>query len=169
MKRKIRRLRAIQRTLSLLISIAVLGFMVNAYVTFLNNRTIQSGGQTIPIYPIDPILWPTYMMIAAPAVSMLFNISIMTAYYWGVGAANMLSKWDSYWNYLVHVVNIVIMVTTSATFQKVQSDPNNSVTQPSNLYGWVCSNTVANLTSEFSQIPVDFNFQCVTQVCFSKL
>lgn len=102
MKLKIRRLRVIQRTLSLILSIVVLGFMVDCYVTFLNNRTIRSGGQTIPIYPVDPILWPTYMMIAAPAVSILFNASIMTAYYWGVGAANRLSKWDNYWNYLVH-------------------------------------------------------------------
>jgi len=96
MKRKIRRLRIIQRTLSLIIAIVVFGFMLNTYVTFVTHRTIQSGGQTIAIYPVHPITWPTFMMIGTGAVSILFNTSIMVAYCWGVGAANRISNWSSY-------------------------------------------------------------------------
>jgi hypothetical protein len=167
MKRKIRRLRIIQRMLNLIISTVVLGFMVNAYVTFANHRTIQSGGQTIPIYPVNPITWPTYMMIAAGAVSILFNTTIMTAYCWGVGAANMITKWANYWNYFMHVVNIVIWLATSTTFRMVQGAPD-AVPPPRDIFGWTCSNASDQLSSEYT-LPVNFNLQCETQVGYSKI
>jgi len=167
MKRNIRRLRIIQRILNLIISIVVLGFMVNTYVTFANHRTIQSGGQTIPIYPVNPITWPTYMMIGAGAVSILFNTAIMIAYCRGVGAANRITQWANYWNYLMHVVNIVIWLTTSTTFQMVQGAID-AVPPPRDLYGWSCSNATDRLSSEY-KLPVNFTLQCETQVGYSKI
>jgi len=167
MKRKIRRLRVIQRTLNLIVSIAVLGLMVNTYVTFVRHRTIQSGGQTIAIYPVDPITWPTFMMIATSAVSTLFNISTMAAYCGGVGAANRVTKWASYWNYLMHVVSIVVWITTSTIFQAVKGAAD-AVPPPRDLYGWSCSNETDTLSAEYT-LPVDFNLQCQTQVRFAKL
>lgn len=167
MKHKIRRLRVIQRMLNLIVSTVVLGIMVNTYVTFTTHRTIQSGGQTIAIYPVNPITWPTYMMIATGAVSILFNTSIMAAYCWGVGAANRVSQWSSYWGYLMHVVNIGVWVATSTTFQMLKGAAD-SVPPPRDLYGWTCSNASDNLASEFT-LPVDFNLQCQTQVGFPEL
>jgi hypothetical protein len=167
MKRKIRRLRVIQRTLNLIVSIAVLGLMVNTYVTFVTHRTIQSGGQTIAIYPVDPITWPTFMMIATSAVSTLFNISVMTAYCWGIGAANRVTQWASYWNYLDHVVSIVVWITTSTIFQAIKGAVD-AVPPPRDLYGWTCSNESDTLSAEYT-LPVDFNLQCQSQVGFAKL
>jgi len=164
MKHKIRRLRVIQRSLTLIISMIVVGLMVNTYVTFANHRTIQSGGQTIPIYPVDPITWPTYMMIATGAVSILFNSAIMVAYFWGVGASNRISSWSSYWNYLMHAVNLGIWLATSTTFQMVKGDPD-SVPPPRDIYGWTCSNKVDELTDQFKNaLPVNFDLQCETQL-----
>jgi hypothetical protein len=169
MKYKIRRLRVIQRSLTLIISVVVVGLMVNTYVTFVNHRTIQSGGQTIPIYPVDPITWPTYMMIATGAVSILFNGAIMAAYFWGVGASNRISAWSNYWNYLMHVVNLGIWLATSTTFQMSKGGPD-SVPPPRDIYGWTCSSKVDELTGQFKNaLPVDFNLQCETQVCLPTL
>jgi hypothetical protein len=166
MKYKIRRLRVIQRSLTLIVSVVVVGLMVNTYVTFVNHRTIQSGGQTIPIYPVDPLTWPTYMMIATGAVSILFNGAIMTAYFWGVGASNRISAWSSYWNYLVHVINLGIWLATSTTFQMVKGN-SDSVPPPRDIYGWTCSSKVDELTDQFKNaLPVNFDLQCKTQVCF---
>jgi hypothetical protein len=167
MKRKIRRLRIIQRMLNLIISIVVLGFMVNAYVTFANHRTIQSAGQTIPIYPVDPITWPTFMMIAAGAVTTLFSASIMIAYCWGVSAANRVTKWASYWGYFAQVAHIIIWIATSTTFQMVQG-PSDSVPPPRDIYGWTCSNASDTLSIEYI-LPVNFNLQCETQVYYPKI
>jgi hypothetical protein len=163
MKRKIRRMRIFQRVLNLIISVAVLGIMVNTYVTFANNRTVQSGGQTIPIYPVDPITWPTWMMIATGAVSILFNTTIMTAYCWGVSTANRVNQYAGYWGYLMHVVNIGVWLATSTTFQMLQGDPSGDP-PPRDLYGWTCSDAVDQLVSEV-EVTVNFNLQCVTQVC----
>jgi hypothetical protein len=166
MKHKIRRLRVIQRILNLAISIVMLGFMVNTYVAFVNHRTIQSGGQTIPIYPVHPTLWPTYMMIVAPAVSILFSISIMTAYCWGVGTANGITQWANYWSYLKDVVHMVILLTTSTAFQMSQGQGES----PNDLYGWTCSSTFDTLTSEYQNIlPVTLSLQCDTQVGYPKI
>jgi hypothetical protein len=167
MKRKIRRLRVIQRILNLAFSVVVLGIMVNTYVTFATHRTIQSGGQTIAIYPVKPITWPTYMMIATAAVSILFNTAIMTAYCWGVAAANRMNMWASYWSYLMHVVNIGVWIATSTTFQMVKGAAD-SVPPPNDIFGWTCSDQVDKLSSEFT-LPVDFNLQCQNQVCFPTL
>lgn len=166
MKYKIRRLRIIQRALTLITSIIVLGVMVNTYVTFANNRTIQSGGQTIPIYPVNPTTWPTYMMIATGAVSILFNSAIMVAYFWGVAASDRVYAWSNYWNYLMHIVNLGVWLGTSTAFQMLKGDPD-SVPPPSDIYGWTCSEKVDELTAQFKNaLPVDFNLQCQTQVCF---
>jgi len=162
MKRKIRRLRVIQRILNLIVSTVVLGIMVNAYVTFANNRTFQSGGQTIAIYPVNPITWPTYMMIATGAVSILFNASIMIAYCWGVGSANKVSQWGSYWNYLMHVVNIGVWIATSTTFQMVKGAAD-EVPPARDIWGWTCSNATDALSAEFQNLPVNFNLQCQSQ------
>ncbi len=164
MKYKIRRLRIIQRALNLMISVTVLGFMVNTYVTFVNHRTIQSGGQTIPIYPVNPVTWPTYMMIATAVVSLLLNTSIMIAYCWGVSAANRMNMWAGYLGYLMHVINIGIWIATSTTFQMSQGAAD-AVPPPNDIYGWTCSNRVDELAAEFKNLPVNFNLQCETQVC----
>jgi hypothetical protein len=166
MKRKIRRLRIIQRSLTLITSALVLGFMINTYVDFVRHRTIQSGGQTVAIYPTDPITWPTFMMIATGAVSTLFSGAVVIAYFWGVAASNRVSMWSNYWSYLMHVVNLCVWLATSTTLQMLQGAAD-AVPPPRDLYGWTCSNKADDLVGQYgNQIPVDFNFQCETQVRF---
>lgn len=162
MKRKIRRMRVFQRVLNLIISIIVLGIMVNTYVTFVNNRTTKSGGQTVDLYPVDPITWPTYMMIATGAVSILFNSAIMTAYCRGVSAANRMNQYAGYWGYLMHVANIGVWLATTTTFKMLQGGPS-EVPPPRDIWGWTCSEAVDKLTAEITS-PVNFDLQCKTQV-----
>jgi hypothetical protein len=163
MKRKIRLMRLIQRVLNLILSAIVLGIMVNTYVTFANNRTVQSGGQTIPLYPVNPITWPTYMMIATGAVSILFNSVVMTAYCWGVSAANRINQYAGYYSYLMHVVNICVWAGTTTAFKMLQGGPSDNP-PPRDIWGWTCSDAVDKLVSQVKST-VNFDLQCQTQVC----
>jgi len=157
-KKRLRRLRAVQRTSNLLISIVVLGIMLNTYLTFSFHRTDSSSGTTLAIYPTQPILWPTYMMLSTSAVSMVFNCSILVAYCCGVAASNKVSSYSSYWGYFVHVLNFAVWIATSTTFKMMEGGASD-VPPPRDLWGWTCSDAASALV----QKTVNFDLQCTTQ------
>lgn len=162
MKRRIRLMRVVQRSANLVMSVVVLGIMLNTYITFRNNRTQVVNGQAMPIYPTDAITWPTFMMITTASVSFLFNSGIILGYLRGVGTANRVSIYSGYWTYLVFAVNIVVWLVTTTTFKMVQGDPS-EVPPPRDIWGWTCSDAVDALNQEIHTV-VNFDLQCTTQV-----
>jgi hypothetical protein len=165
MKRRIRRLRAALRALNLALSIVVLGIMLNTYLSFLHHRTQTVAGQTYNLYPVDPILWPTYMMLVVPIVSFLFNLGAMSGYLWGgVEGANRVSMYQGYWNYVVSLINVVMWAASSSVFMRSQG-PADANPPPRDIWGWTCSNAVDEL-SQHIKTAVNFDTQCTTQVSF---
>jgi hypothetical protein len=162
LKRRIRIMRIAQRSANLIMSAIVLGIMLNTYITFHNNRTQVVNGQPVPIYPTDPITWPTFMMITTASVSFLFNSSIIISYIRGIAVANRVSIYSGYWGYLVFVLNIIVWLVTTTTFKMVQGDQS-EVPPPRDLWGWTCSDAVDALSQEI-KTAVNFDLQCTTQV-----
>lgn len=160
-------MRVVQRSANLIMSSIVLGIMLNTYITFRNNRTQVVNGETVPIYPTDPITWPTFMMIATAIVSFLFSFSIVLSYLRSTTAANTVSQYSGYWSYLVFALNVVVWLVTTTTFKMVQGDPN-EVPPPRDLWGWTCSNAVDTLNQEI-HAKVNFDLQCTTQVRLARL
>jgi hypothetical protein len=135
--------------------------MLNTYITFATHKTAQAGSTTINIYPAEPLLWPTFLMLATSAVSLLFNLSVLISYHWGVGSANRADSYATYWSYLVHIVNAIVWLVSSTTFKMLEGDPSGS---PNDLWGWSCSDLAANLQTKIDNA-VNFDLQCTTQVC----
>jgi hypothetical protein len=157
-------MRAVQRSFSLTMSTLVLGIMLNTYITYMKNKTTQSSGQTVALYPINPVTWPTYMMIATSSVSLFFNALIMAGYACGgTKKANTMSMYSGYWGYLVYIINFGVWLATMTTFKMMQGDAG-EVPPPSDLWGWTCSDAVDELVHKINS-PVDFDLQCTTQVC----
>lgn len=94
-----------QRATSLILSIIILVVMANAYRTFLANKNVTAGGQAI--YPTFMALWPTYMMIAAGAVTVVLNACVV---FWRVRGHIKDEKreemYNKAWDYLLHGINV---------------------------------------------------------------
>lgn len=159
-KRRLRRLRVVQRSCNLAASIMVLGVMLDTFLSFVIHKTAKSGDTTISIYPSHPVLWPTYMMIGTASVSILFNGLVVISYFWGIAAANRISSYSKYWGYSIYVVNFGVWLATSTAFKMLQDT---SGSQSSDLWGWTCSDLASGIQQEVNNV-VNFDLQCTTQL-----
>ncbi|KAH9213483.1 hypothetical protein DL95DRAFT_506279 [Leptodontidium sp. 2 PMI_412] len=148
-----------QRATSLILSIIILVVMANAYRTFLANKNVTAGGQAI--YPTFMALWPTYMMIAAGAVTVVLNACVV---FWRVRGHIKDEKreemYNKAWDYLLHGINCGIWLASSSTFHA--SKNLGGAIDPNALWGYTCSPTAKKLNEQFPEI-IKFYVQCQVQ------
>lgn len=115
------------------------------------------------IYPEFMNLWPTYLMIAAGAVTVALNALVLGLRFHGsIKDFHREELYNKYWDYALHGVNGVIWLATSFSFGLTKNL--GPAADPNVLWGYVCSITASNLTETYPQI-IKFYVQCELQVC----
>jgi len=160
-ERRKRHLDLAQRILSLCISIIIVGAMSHALIVFDSWQNVTAGGERI--YPTFMVLWPTYLMIASAAITVVLNACIV---YWRTrGTLKDQAREEMYnkmWDYALHGINGVIWLGTTTTFGATKNMKFFGAEDPNVLFGYVCSTTATNLSQTFPQI-VRFQAQCEIQ------
>jgi len=159
-KKRQRILDITQRATTLALSVIVLGIMSHAYITFLKNKDVTVDGTAI--YPTFMQLWPTYMMIAAGAITVALNAFVLG---WRIHGSikdfHREEMYNKYWDYALHGINGLVWLGTSTTFGVSKNW--GPAADPNVLWGYTCSPTASNLTDTYPHI-VKFYVQCELQV-----
>lgn len=160
-ERRKRHLDLAQRILSLCLSIIILGTMSHALIVFRLNQFVTADGERI--YPTFMVLWPTFLMIASAAITVVLNGLIV---YWRVqGTIKDQAREEMYnkvWDYLLHGINGAIWLGTTTSFGVTKNLKIGGAADPNVLFGYVCSPMATSLSQTFPQI-VKFQVQCAIQ------
>jgi hypothetical protein len=136
--------------------------MSHALIVFLANQNVTVDGERI--YPTFMVLWPTYLMIASAAVSVILNSFIV---YWRARGTikdeHREETINKVWDYILHGINGAIWFATTTTFGATKDMKYGGAQDPNVLFGYVCSTMADNLSNTFPQI-LKFQVQCEIQV-----
>ncbi|KAK6535434.1 hypothetical protein TWF694_001894 [Orbilia ellipsospora] len=108
-------LRVTERVINLLSSLAVGGIMAYTLDRFIVTQHQQVNG-TGP-FGSNPKLWPTIVMAAVAAITILFNFSVLCAYCCGRKAADNVAKGTSYVKLLSPIGHLIIWATSAGSFK----------------------------------------------------
>src|ERR1700736_3491761 len=122
-------------------------------VTFYNTANTVSQGQKL--WPDNPKLWPTYLMLAVASISTFLATIVLLAYFWGTRAAN---RWNQA-RFGLTIFTIVFMIIMWAIAAGgVQSNSGDETT----IWGVACDAT-SDTESLFGH-SVNFRQTCLMQV-----
>ncbi|KAF2869065.1 hypothetical protein BDV95DRAFT_457257, partial [Massariosphaeria phaeospora] len=165
LKSRIRRLRILSRTISLLISIAILIPIALTVHKFLSTRTTlrtilhpDGTSTTRTAWAKDSKTWPTYMYFATAATAVLLNGSIIFSYKCGVQQANRASNVASVFSWAVLVGNLVVWSVAAGLYRSEKDKGGKS----NDLWGWTCSPAARAIQKEFVK-EVNFERFCNVQ------
>lgn len=150
-KKRITRIRTISRMLSAILNIIMFAFMSLVVAIFIGTRNHEALGR--PIWPRDPKVWPTVLLLVASLVTML--ASLATLLYYCCCFKRAADSWKVIvTSYTIHI-GVWLVVTFLYRYEKALSD----------LWGWSCTDVAADLQAS-GNIGVDFAKLCRIQVSF---
>jgi len=151
-KVRVRRIRVLIRALDFACSVVVVALMGHNLVTFYNTANTVSQGQKL--WPDNPKLWPTYLMLAVASISTFLATIVLLAYFWGTRAAN---RWNQA-RFGLTIFTIVFMIIMWAIAAGgVQSNSGDETT----IWGVACDAT-SDTESLFGH-SVNFRQTCLMQ------
>ncbi|MCJ1395191.1 hypothetical protein MMC18_008074 [Xylographa bjoerkii] len=152
-KHRVRILRFVSRLISTVLSaymVASMAYALSMYFTT-RNYTLNGGGH--PWAP-NTVLWPTYMVLAIAAVTMMMNLITLCFYCCGVDAANKSSKIMGYLGYIVMAVHAVVWAITTGLFKMANIG--------NDLWGFSCSAEADAIQGQVESL-LNFNDLCMVQ------
>ena len=154
-KRYLRAIQLLTKSITIIFSTIMFGIMILITTKFYSTKDIFRGGRTA--WPKEPKLWPTFMLLAASAVTLLLSLVTLLAYCFNFGRARRSWKLTVV-KYAIHIgawIVVSVIYRYEKSLHGVQND----------LWGWTCSQEVALLQGEFNGV-VDFGALCSVQVVF---
>jgi len=152
-KKRIRILRFVTRSLSLVINagmIGILSFTLARY--FLTKNKIIAGNVHPWVTPAT--LWPTFMLLGIAVVTFFMNLINVCAYMCGVDAANKAYSCTKYVTYALTAAHVVAWAVAIGLFKMAQTE--------SSLWGYTCSSKADQIQAQV-QSYLDFGKLCTMQ------
>ena len=128
-----------------------MAYALGSYYTT-RGRTISGGAHP---WPINAVTWPSYMVVAIAAATMLMHLITVCFYFAGVEAANRSNKVMGYLGYVVIAVHAIVWAVTMGLF-KMANDG-------TDLWGYTCGNESDQIQAQV-QSYLNFNNLCMVQV-----
>ncbi|PSN62760.1 hypothetical protein BS50DRAFT_502249, partial [Corynespora cassiicola Philippines] len=156
LKSRIRHLRLLSRTLTLLLSIATfvpLALTLHTYLTtrntyhFVFDPNNHNTATSRTAWHRDSVVWPTWMYAAVSGLAILLNLGILVAYRWGVQSANRVAAW-------VLGGNMVSWGVAVGVYRGMKKE--------ADLWGWSCSEGARAIQEVFRR-EVNFGRTCNIQ------
>ena len=128
-----------------------MGYALGSYYTTRNN-TISGG---LHPWPLSAVTWPSYMVLAIAAVTMLMNLITICFYFASVEAANRSYKVMGYIGYVVLAVHAIVWAVTMGLFKMAFG--------ANDLWGYTCGDEADKIQAQV-QSYLNFNNLCMVQV-----
>lgn len=153
LKRLVRIVKLLSRIVSSLFSLIMFGMMVFTVVKFLTTKDTVRGGRTP--WPEDPKLWPTIMLLAGSAFTLITSTIILFSYC--CCYARTQRSWKiTLAQYAVHIISWAI-ISFLYRYERGLNGRNND------LWGWTCAKKAKEIQEQFNGV-IDFAALCKTQV-----
>lgn len=144
------------KSITILFSTIMFGIMVFITIKYQSTKDEIRGGRTA--WPKHPKLWPTFMLLAASAITL--GLSFVTLLLYCCNFSRARGSWKiTIMKYVIHI-GAWICISIIYRYEKSLHGNNND------LWGWTCSEEVAALQSEFTGV-VKFSSLCNSQVRLS--
>lgn len=163
MKQQIRQMKFFVRMFTLALAIYSLVTMVYTLKQFLETRdhkvvltNISAGGKPVVRGPWfkESKTWPTVLLMATSAITLLLNLLVMVAYFKSVGTANTTALYFTYVSYIMGATHLAMWIPTAAAYRAGRTGKD--------LWGWSCSAKAAQTQAAFLGV-VDFQRTCHIQ------
>ena len=128
-----------------------MAYALASYYTTRNN-TISGG---VHPWPLNAVTWPSYMVLAIAAATMLMNLITLCFYCASVDAANRSNKVMGYLGYVIIAVHAIVWAVTMGLFKMANTG--------NALWGYTCGNVADQIQSQV-QSYLNFNNLCMVQV-----
>jgi uncharacterized protein (DUF486 family) len=131
--------------------------MTRNLIVYYNTATVVSQGQHL--WPVNPKLWPTYLMLGIAVLSTVLAGTVLLAYTWGTKTAN---RWNTA-RFALSLTTIAVMVISwgvAAAGMQSTSDYNGIGTQ--SLWSATCDATQEQI--QLFGHTVNFGQFCLEQV-----
>jgi len=149
-----KRLNFVIRLLSTIMSGYCFGSMLYALITYYNTKNKMLSNGQHPWSP-DTVLWPTYLVLATAALTLLMNTITMCLYFKGSAAADRSDSISGYIEIALAGANAVVWAVNAGLFKMANTG--------NDLWGWSCSPAADALKDEVNGI-LNFNSLCQVQV-----
>ena len=125
--------------------------------------TINAVAQGQRLWPTNPKLWPTYVMLGVAALSSILATIVLLAYLWGTKAAN---RWNTvrFGLSMATIGFLIVMWAIAAGGMQSTSDFDGTGSQ--SLWSATCD--ASDQTHELFGHTVDFSRFCLEQVTFPQ-
>ena len=133
----------------------MLGIMLYMLIIFNQTKNVIRDGRGP--WPSDSKVWPTYMLLAASALSLLVAVVSLVFYCCNYERAQQSWKLALAKN----VMHVLIWITVSAIYRYEK----NLHEKPNDLWGWACSPKAQAIQAEFQSV-INFKPLCTAQVSF---
>jgi hypothetical protein len=147
----------VSRILTAILSTAVTIIMATTLHKYLSTKDTFINGRTA--WARNTKLWPTVMLFAIAAVTLVLNLVIMIAYACSVKSANRASLVSGIFGILVFVGHIFVWISAAAIY-RYSKDTNG---KSNDLWGWACSKTADDIQKTFEFV-VNFDHICNSNV-----
>jgi len=156
-KKRIRILRFISRTLSLILNAILIGILSYTLAKYFLTRNHVIPGNVHP-WVTPATLWPTFMLVGIAVITFFMNLITLISYCCGVGAANKTSSVASVIGYILLGVHVVVWAVVMGLFRMARTG--------SDLWGYSCSDQADAVQAELLNLKmnfVDFGKLCTMQ------
>jgi len=153
LKRRIRILRFVTRSVSLLLNVLVIGVMSYALIKYYLTRNHLIAGNVHP-WVTPATLWPTYMLLGIATVTFFMNLITLCSYACGIGAANKVNSGASIIGYIMQGVHVIVWGVGMGLFRMAKTGKD--------LWGYSCSPLTDQIHAEVESF-VDFGKLCTLQ------
>jgi len=134
-----KRLNFVVRLLSTIISGYCVGSMLYAIITYCNTKNMMLSNGQHPWSP-DTVLWPTYLVLATAALTLLMNTITMCLYFKGSAAADRSDSISGCIEIALAGANAVVWAVNAGLFKMANTG--------NDLWGWSCSPAADALKDE---------------------
>jgi hypothetical protein len=131
LKKWIRILKFISRTLGVLLSLATvvpLALITQKYLST-RNAYFNVNGTSRTAWPTDTKTVYNYVYLTLSVISLLLNITILLAYFRGIQHASFVARINAIWTGIILAAHIIAMIAGVAVYKagSSQNSPNGSI------------------------------------------
>ena len=160
-KKQIRILRIISRTLTFILSAATMGAIALVLVKFFQTRNqyMVVDGESRTAWADGTMAWYTYLYFGVSTVSFILDTAILISYCRGIKSANKAASVAGFWSGLLLVAHIIVWIISVAIYRYGREPVDGKF---KDLWGWTCSSAASDIQSQITNI--NFDKYCKIQV-----
>ena len=162
LKSRIRILRAIQRTLAVILSAATFAPLAMTLVKFFQTRNVYFtvDGEQRTAWADGTEAWYTYLYFGVATISLIFDSAILLSYCRGVKQANKASSVAGIWSGILMASHVIVWIISVAIYRYGKEPDVDGKFK--DLWGWTCSAAAQEIQSQITD--VDYSQYCKVQV-----